>query len=68
MQAIQFTAPEEIQIIDLPEPSAPGPGETLVRTHRIVFEDVPSGFGKFTDPTLGAIKAIIEVNQTGCST
>jgi alcohol dehydrogenase len=31
-------------------------------THRIAFEDVPSDFEKFTDPTLGAIKAIIEVN------
>jgi alcohol dehydrogenase len=30
-------------------------------THRISFEDVPSEFEKFTDPALGAIKAIIEV-------
>ena len=35
MQAIQFTAPREIAIIDLPEPSTPGPGEALVRTHRM---------------------------------
>lgn len=31
-------------------------------THRIAFEDVPTEFAKLTDPTLGAIKAIIEVN------
>lgn len=31
-------------------------------THRIGFEDVPAEFEKFTDPALGAIKAIIEVN------
>lgn len=31
-------------------------------THRIRFEDVPAEFEKFTDPALGAIKAIIEVH------
>ncbi len=31
-------------------------------THRIAFDEVPSEFEKFTDPALGAIKAIIEVN------
>ena len=31
-------------------------------THRIAFDDVPAEFGKFTDPALGAIKAIIEVH------
>ncbi|NQW99074.1 L-iditol 2-dehydrogenase, partial [bacterium] len=31
-------------------------------THRIRFEDVPAEFAKFTDPALGAIKAIIEVH------
>jgi threonine dehydrogenase-like Zn-dependent dehydrogenase len=31
-------------------------------THRIAFSEVPSEFEKFTDPALGAIKAIIEVN------
>ncbi len=30
-------------------------------THRIAFDDVPAEFEKFTDPALGAIKAIIEV-------
>jgi alcohol dehydrogenase len=31
-------------------------------THRIAFEDVPTEFDQLTDPALGAIKAIIEVN------
>ncbi len=30
-------------------------------THRIKFEEVPEKFQQFTDPSLGAIKAIIEV-------
>ena len=49
MQAIQFTAPLEIDLIDLPEPAAPGPGEALVRTHRmgICGTDVACYLGKF---------------------
>jgi alcohol dehydrogenase len=31
-------------------------------THRLRFDEVPGEFGKLTDPALGAIKAIIEVN------
>lgn len=30
-------------------------------THRITFEEVPEKFAQFTDPSLGAIKAIIDV-------
>ncbi len=49
MQAIEFTAPEKINIIDLPEPTAPGPGEALVRTHRmgICGTDLACYLGKF---------------------
>lgn len=49
MQAIQFTAPREIAITDLPEPTAPGPGEALVRTHRmgICGTDLAAYLGKF---------------------
>jgi 2-desacetyl-2-hydroxyethyl bacteriochlorophyllide A dehydrogenase len=49
MQAIQFTAPEEIALVDLPEPLAPGPGEALVRTHRmgICGTDLACYLGKF---------------------
>jgi alcohol dehydrogenase len=35
---------------------------TLWITHRIGFEEVPTEFEKFTDPALGAIKAIIDVS------
>lgn len=49
MQAIQFTAPAEIRIVDLPEPAAPGPGEALVRTHRmgICGTDLSCYLGRF---------------------
>ena len=49
MQAIQFTAPKEINIVDLPEPTSPGPGEALVRTHRmgICGTDLSCYLGKF---------------------
>lgn len=49
MQAIQFTAPGEIHLIDLPEPHAPAPGEALVRTHRmgICGTDIACHLGKF---------------------
>ena len=49
MQAIQFTAPESITVIDLPEPTTPAPGEALVRTHRmgICGTDLSCYLGKF---------------------
>ena len=49
MQAIQFTAPREINVVDLPEPMVPGPGEALVRTHRmgICGTDISCYLGKF---------------------
>lgn len=49
MKAIQFTAPESITIVDLPEPTAPAAGEALVRTHRmgICGTDLSCYLGKF---------------------
>ncbi|MBJ7285809.1 MAG: alcohol dehydrogenase catalytic domain-containing protein, partial [Akkermansiaceae bacterium] len=49
MQAIQFTAPQQIALVDLTEPSTPGPGEALVRTHRmgICGTDIACYLGKF---------------------
>ena len=32
-------------------------------THRLTIDEVPEKFAQFTDPSLGAIKAIIEVNN-----
>jgi 2-desacetyl-2-hydroxyethyl bacteriochlorophyllide A dehydrogenase len=49
MQAIEFTNPKEINIIDIPDSGAPGPGEALVRTHRmgICGTDLSCYLGKF---------------------
>jgi 2-desacetyl-2-hydroxyethyl bacteriochlorophyllide A dehydrogenase len=49
MKAIQFASPREIQCIDLPEPVSPGPGEALVRTHRmgICGTDIACYLGNF---------------------
>lgn len=35
MQAIQLIEPKQFRMIDLPEPPPPGPGEALVRVHRV---------------------------------
>ncbi|MDA0767168.1 MAG: zinc-binding alcohol dehydrogenase family protein [Verrucomicrobia bacterium] len=49
MQAIEFTNPKEINIIDIPHAGAPGPGEAVVRTHRmgICGTDLSCYLGKF---------------------
>ncbi len=35
MKAIQLLSPEEFLVIDIPDPADPGPGEALVRVHRV---------------------------------
>lgn len=35
MKAIQLEKPQQFRYIDVPEPGAPGPGEALVRVHRV---------------------------------
>src|SRR5437899_4678990 len=35
MKAIRLEKPQTFHAIDIPEPAAPGPGEALVRIHRI---------------------------------
>ena len=49
MKAIQFAAPKDIQVVDLPEPPAPRPGEALVRTRRmgVCGTDISCYLGKF---------------------
>jgi len=49
MQAIEFTNPKEINLIDIPHAGAPRPGEALVRTHRmgICGTDLSCYLGKF---------------------
>lgn len=47
--AIEFTDVKEIKAVDLPDVEAPGPGEALVRTHRmgICGTDLSCYLGKF---------------------
>jgi len=49
MQAIQFTAISEAELVDLESESEPSPGEALVRTHSmgICGTDISSFLGKF---------------------
>jgi len=49
MHAIEFTEPEKITVIDRPDESHPGPGEAVVRTHRmgICGTDLSCYLGKF---------------------
>ena len=35
MKAIQLTRPQLFEFIDISPPPAPGPGEALVRVHRV---------------------------------
>jgi 2-desacetyl-2-hydroxyethyl bacteriochlorophyllide A dehydrogenase len=70
MKAIQFTQPKEIQVIDLPAPAAPGPGEALVRTHRmgICGTDLSGYIGKmpfFSYPRIPGHELGLEVLAVG---
>ena len=70
MKAVLLTKPEEIRIIDLPEPSAPGPGEALVRTHRmgICGTDLSGYLGKmpfFSYPRIPGHELGLEVLAVG---
>ena len=70
MKAIQFTQPREIRVIDLPEPPQPGPGEALVRTHRmgICGTDLSGFLGKmpfFSYPRIPGHELGLEVLTLG---
>ena len=70
MKAIEFTHPEVITMIDLPEPPAPGPGEALVRTHRmgICGTDLSGYLGKmpfFSYPRIPGHELGLEVLALG---
>ncbi|MCB1102858.1 MAG: alcohol dehydrogenase catalytic domain-containing protein, partial [Kiritimatiellae bacterium] len=47
--AIEFTEPQKITVVDAPDVRLPGPGEALVRTHRmgICGTDLSCYLGKF---------------------
>ena len=70
MKAIEFTQPEVITMIDLPDPPAPGPGEALVRTHRmgICGTDLSGYLGKmpfFSYPRIPGHELGLEVLAVG---
>ena len=70
MKAIQFTQPEEINLVDIPEPIEPGPGEALVRTHRmgICGTDLSGYLGKmpfFSYPRIPGHELGLEVLAVG---
>jgi alcohol dehydrogenase len=70
MKAIQFTEPGRISLLDWPDASAPGPGEALVRTHRmgICGSDLSGYLGKmpfFSYPRIPGHELGLEVIATG---
>jgi alcohol dehydrogenase len=48
MDALRLESPREFRLIDVPEPAPPGPGEALVRVHRVGIcgTDVSAYLGK----------------------
>lgn len=70
MQALQFAAPREARVIDIPEPAAPGPGEALVRVHRVGVcgTDLSGYLGKmpfFSYPRIPGHELGVEVTAVG---
>jgi alcohol dehydrogenase len=70
MKAIQLTAPRAFARLDLPEPTAPGPGQALVRVQRIGIcgTDYAGYLGKmpfFTYPRIPGHELGVEVLALG---
>lgn len=70
MRAIQFEEPKSIREIDIEAPASPGPGEALVRTHRmgICGTDVSGYLGKmpfFKYPRVPGHELGVEVVEVG---
>ena len=70
MRAIQFEEPKSIREIDIEAPSSPGPGEAIVRTHRmgICGTDVSGYLGKmpfFKYPRVPGHELGVEVVEVG---
>ncbi len=70
MQAIQLERPENFRIIDVPEPPQPGPGEAVVRVHRVGIcgTDFSGYLGKmpfFSYPRIPGHELGIEVIAVG---
>jgi alcohol dehydrogenase len=70
MQAIQLKQPREFQRIEVPEPQNPGPGEALVRVHRVGIcgTDIAGYLGKmpfYSYPRIPGHELGIEVLAVG---
>ncbi|MGB0421073.1 MAG: zinc-binding alcohol dehydrogenase family protein [Limisphaerales bacterium] len=70
MKALQFTRPQLMESISIDEPSTPGPGQALVRVHRIGIcgTDLSGYMGKmpfFTYPRIPGHELGVEVIATG---
>jgi alcohol dehydrogenase len=70
MKAIQLQSPEHFAVIDVEEPPHPGPGEALVRVHRVGIcgTDISSFLGKmpfFRYPLIIGHELGVEVLEVG---
>ena len=70
MQAIQLKQPREFQRIEIPEPELPGPGEALVRVHRVGIcgTDIAGYLGKmpfYSYPRIPGHELGVEVLAVG---
>src|SRR5262249_3775052 len=70
MNAIQFERPKAIRQVRVPEPPAPGPGEALVRVHRVGIcgTDISGYLGKmplFSYPRIPGHELGVEVLAVG---
>jgi len=70
MKAIQLEAPKSFRRIDLPEPTAPGPDQALVRVHRVGIcgTDISGYLGKmpfFSYPRVPGHELGVEIMAVG---
>ena len=70
MKALLLAAPRDFRVVDVPEPDRPGPGEALVRVHRVGVcgTDISGYLGKmpfFTYPRIPGHELGVEVVAVG---
>lgn len=70
MRAIQLLEPQQFRLIDIPEPSEPGPDEALVRVHRVGIcgTDISGYLGKmpfYSYPRIPGHELGVEVVAVG---
>jgi alcohol dehydrogenase len=72
MKAIQLEKPQSFRLIEIPEPPAPGPGEAVVRVHRVGIcgTDISGYLGKmpfFSYPRIPGHELGVEVIAVGAN-